>query len=48
MSVRLHGFPPHQALPGATTILICVSVLLLVASELLRRRGERLRGVTPA
>ena len=32
---------------AVATLLICVSVLLLVTLELLRRRGERLRGVTP-
>ena len=33
---------------AVATILVCVSILLLVATELLRRRGERLRGLTPA
>ena len=33
---------------AVATILICVSVLILIATEMLRRRGERLRGVTPA
>jgi len=29
------------------TILVIISVLLLTTVELLRRRSERLRGVTP-
>jgi putative spermidine/putrescine transport system permease protein len=32
---------------AVATLLICVSVLLLVTLELLRRRGERLRGLSP-
>jgi putative spermidine/putrescine transport system permease protein len=32
---------------AVATLLICVSVLLLVTLEGLRRRGERLRGLTP-
>ncbi len=33
---------------SVASILVCVSVALLVATELLRRRGERLRGLSPA
>jgi len=32
---------------AVATLLICVSVLLLVTLEMLRRRGERLRGLAP-
>ncbi|MBB4287475.1 ABC transporter permease [Roseospira goensis] len=32
---------------AVATLLICVSVLLLLTLELLRRRGERLRGLSP-
>jgi putative spermidine/putrescine transport system permease protein len=32
---------------AVATILVAVSILLLVAVELLRRRGERLRGMSP-
>ena len=32
---------------AVATLLICVSVMLLVTLELLRRRGERLRGLSP-
>jgi putative spermidine/putrescine transport system permease protein len=33
---------------AVATILVVLSVLLLTTLELLRRRSERLRGVTPA
>jgi putative spermidine/putrescine transport system permease protein len=33
---------------AAATVLIAVSIVLLVALELIRRRNERLRGLTPA
>jgi putative spermidine/putrescine transport system permease protein len=33
---------------AVATLLICVSVVLLMTLELLRRRGERLRGLTPS
>ncbi|PJN96595.1 polyamine ABC transporter permease [Amaricoccus sp. HAR-UPW-R2A-40] len=36
------------AILAVATILVVVSVALLTVLELLRRRGERLRGVTPA
>ena len=36
------------AILAVATILVVISVALLTALELLRRRGERLRGVTPA
>ncbi|WP_126975658.1 ABC transporter permease [Frigidibacter oleivorans] len=36
------------AILSVATILVVVSVLLLATIEILRRRGERLRGVTPA
>ena len=32
---------------AVATLLVCVSIMLLTVLELLRRRGERLRGVTP-
>ena len=32
---------------AVATLLVAVSILLLTAVELLRRRGERLRGITP-
>ena len=32
---------------AAATILVCVSILLLTALEMLRRRNERLRGLSP-
>ncbi|MEZ7812472.1 MAG: ABC transporter permease [Paracoccaceae bacterium] len=32
---------------AVATILVCISVVLLMALELLRRRSERLRGLTP-
>ncbi len=32
---------------SAATVLVIFSIILLTAVELLRRRGERLRGVTP-
>ncbi len=32
---------------AVATLLVCVSIMLLTAVELLRRRTERLRGVTP-
>lgn len=33
---------------AVASILVCLSILLLTVVELLRRRGERLRGLTPA
>ncbi|MBC7738143.1 MAG: ABC transporter permease subunit, partial [Candidatus Saccharibacteria bacterium] len=36
------------AILSAATILIVISIGLLATVELLRRRSERLRGVTPA
>ena len=33
---------------AAATVLVTVSILLLITLELLRRRSERLRGLTPA
>jgi putative spermidine/putrescine transport system permease protein len=35
------------AILAVATILVVISVLLLTTVELLRRRSERLRGVTP-
>jgi putative spermidine/putrescine transport system permease protein len=35
------------AILSAATVLVIFSIILLTAVELLRRRGERLRGVTP-
>ena len=35
------------AILAVATILVIISVLLLTTVELLRRRSERLRGVTP-
>jgi putative spermidine/putrescine transport system permease protein len=35
------------AILAVATILVIISVLLLTTIELLRRRSERLRGVTP-
>jgi len=32
---------------AVATLLVVVSILLLTSVELLRRRGERLRGITP-
>ena len=36
------------AILAVATILVIVSIALLTTLELLRRRSERLRGVTPA
>ena len=36
------------AILAAATILVAVSIALLTTVELLRRRGERLRGITPS
>lgn len=33
---------------AVASILVCLSILLLTVVELLRRRGERMRGLTPA
>ncbi|MCH2302879.1 MAG: ABC transporter permease, partial [SAR324 cluster bacterium] len=33
---------------AVATLLVVVSILLLLTIELLRRRNERLRGVTPS
>ena len=33
---------------AVATILVVLSIMLLTVAELLRRRGERLRGITPA
>ncbi len=33
---------------AVATLLVCVSILLLTTLELLRRRGERLRGIRPS
>ena len=33
---------------AVATILVILSIMLLTVAELLRRRGERLRGITPA
>ena len=33
---------------AAATVLIAISVLFLVALELLRRRNERMRGLSPS
>lgn len=43
--IREHISPTILAV---ATILISISVLLLIAVEILRRRGERLRGFSPA
>ena len=40
---QLGGFP----LLAAATVLVTVSVLLLITLEVLRRRSERLRGLSP-
>ena len=32
---------------SVATILVCISILLLTTVELLRRRSERLRGMSP-
>jgi putative spermidine/putrescine transport system permease protein len=32
---------------SVATLLIIVSIVMMITMELLRRRGERLRGVTP-
>ncbi|MDD9810761.1 MAG: ABC transporter permease, partial [Gammaproteobacteria bacterium] len=32
---------------AVATLLVVVSIMLLTSVELLRRRGERLRGITP-
>jgi len=33
---------------AAATLLIILSIMLMTVMELLRRRGERLRGITPS
>jgi putative spermidine/putrescine transport system permease protein len=33
---------------AVATLLIAVSIMLLASLELIRRRGERLRGITPS
>lgn len=38
----------NPTITAAATMLIGLSVLLMLAMEMLRRRGERLRGVTPS
>jgi putative spermidine/putrescine transport system permease protein len=43
--IREHISPTILAV---ATILVAISILLLLAVEVLRRRGERLRGISPA
>jgi putative spermidine/putrescine transport system permease protein len=59
VTLLIQGFPDHcqmwagireQISPtilAVATILVCVSILLLTTVELLRRRSERLRGISP-